>query len=441
MSNVMRSRMRLLVSIFLIFAARAAAQPAGSVETRPLTLQQAVALALRQNPDYLLARLDEQRARLTVREARSPYYPQVALGSGLAYSSGFPLSIAGSAPSILQAVGTQFLYNRPQSFRIREAGEMANAAARSTEAKADEIAFRIAATYLDFERASRALASSARQLDSLARIERVVEERVRAGRELPLELTRARVQTARARSRVNDLQANVEFLEETLRTDLGLGDSIRITPVETQLPAQAPLPEKEEIAVSAALSHNKEIKRLECLVQAKQYAIKAERAVYFPRLDLVAQYAMLGRFNHYEDFFRTFERHNGQLGGSFQVPLFARAQVAPRVAQVELEVTQHNLRLAAARGSTALETRRLFREVRQAESARDLARLELDLARETLSVVLAQLDEGRVSLRQVEEARVSEFQKWESFYDAQTVADKARLNLLRQTGELLAALH
>jgi len=45
-----------------------------------------------------------------------------------------------------------------------------------------------------------------------------------------------------------------------------------------------------------------------------------------------------------------------------------------------------------------------------------------------------------VVLREVEQARLLEAQKWELFYDAQTVADKARLNLLRQTGGLLAAL-
>ena len=70
-------------------------------QARPLTLQQAVELALRQNPDLLLARLDEQKARIGIREARAPFVPRVAIGSGLAYSSGFPLSIEGAAPSIV----------------------------------------------------------------------------------------------------------------------------------------------------------------------------------------------------------------------------------------------------------------------------------------------------------------------------------------------------
>src|SRR5712692_5283217 len=126
-----------------------------SQEKRPFTLQQVVGLALRQNPDYLLARLDEQRARQAVAVERSPFIPKIVVGSGLAFSNGFPLSIEGSAPSIVQAYGSKFIYNRQQSFRVREAREVANAATHSTEAKANEVAFRVAATYLDFERASR----------------------------------------------------------------------------------------------------------------------------------------------------------------------------------------------------------------------------------------------------------------------------------------------
>ncbi len=421
--------------ILILLAAAAAAWG----EARPLTLQQAVDLALRQNSDVLLAKLDEEKARLGVREARAPFVPRIAVGSGLAYSSGFPLSIEGSAPSIVQAQGSQFVYNRPQSMRVKEAREMAGAAEHATGARAEEIAFRVATTYLDWERAVRAAAAAGRQVETVRRVEQLVEERVGAGRDLPLERTRARVETARARARQQDLESHAALLEATLRSDLGLGPD-PLAPVETRLPGQAALPETEEAAIQAAVAASQEIKRLEAVARAKGYQIDAEKAAKYPRVDLVAQYAMLGRFNHYEDFFSSFERHNGQLGVSVQVPVFARSQIEPRVAQAQTEAEQARLRLQAARAGAALETRRLFRETQQADSARDLSRLELDLARESLTVSLARFDEGRVILREVEQARLLEAQKWEIFYDAQTNADKARLNLLRQTGGLLAAL-
>lgn len=429
-----------LVALSLLCLAAVSAQAPPQIESRTLTLPQAVELALRQNPEYLMARLDEQKARQAVVEARSPFVPQITIGSGLAYSSGFPLSIAGSAPSIMQAYGSKFIYNRPQSRRVREAGEMAKAAAFTTEGKAGEIAYRVAATYLDFERASKALTAAQHQVETTMRIQQLVESRVQAGRDIPLELKRARVEAMRARNQMQLLRARADLLEETLRGDLGLGDAMRLVPVETQVASAEVLPPDEEAAVTQALESSREMKRLHATLEAKRFAVQAEKGMHYPRIDLVAQYAMLGRFNNYEDFFRTFQRHNGQLGMSFQLPLFAGSQITSRVAQIDSEIAQLKLQLSAAIANTSLEARRLFKEMQQADSNRELARLELDLARESLSVELAKFDEGRVPLNEVEQARATETQKWEAFYDTQTVSQKARLNLLRQTGSLLAAL-
>ena len=420
-----------LVTLLLAGAA------APAQEARSLTLAQAVELALRQHPEVALARLEEQKARDGVAEARAPFVPRLSAGSGLAYSSGFPLSIEGSAPSIVQVQGSQFLFNRAQSYRVKEAREMAASTEISTGARADEIAWRVAVTYLDWERAVRAATAAVRQVETLERVQGLVGERVQAGRDLPLELTRARVETARSRARRQEIENQAALLEAALRADLGLGEE-RLRPVENRAPA--PPPASEQAAVEAALAASKEIQRLEAVVRARGYQVEAEKSERYPRADLVAQYALLGRYNNYDDFFRTFERHNGQIGVSLQLPLFARGQIAPRVARARAEAEEAQLRLRAARQSVDLEARRLFRAAAQAGAARELSRLELDLARESLSVALARFDEGRVALRDVEQARAGEAARWESFYDAQTAADKAGLTLLRHTGGLHAAL-
>jgi hypothetical protein len=43
-------------------------------------------------------------------------------------------------------------------------------------------------------------------------------------------------------------------------------------------------------------------------------------------------------------------------------------------------------------------------------------------------------------LQQVEQARFNEDEKWIAFYDAQYAAEKAAWDLLRQTGNVMAAL-
>jgi hypothetical protein len=110
------------------------------------------------------------------------------------------------------------------------------------------------------------------------------------------------------------------------------------------------------------------------------------------------------------------------------------------VAQAEVDAARLRLELNAARNRISLETRQSYQTVGKAGTAREVARLDLDVAREEVSVLLAQMNEGRASLQQVEQARFNEDEKWIAFYDAQYVAEKAAWDLLRQTGNVLAAL-
>ena len=58
-----------------------------------------------------------------------------------------------------------------------------------------------------------------------------------------------------------------------------------------------------------------------------------------------------------------------------------------------------------------------------------------------ISAATAQgVHEGRAALRQVEEARVVENDKWIAFYDAQYGVERARWNVLRLSGGLLASI-
>jgi hypothetical protein len=92
------------------------------------------------------------------------------------------------------------------------------------------------------------------------------------------------------------------------------------------------------------------------------------------------------------------------------------------------------------RGRVSGEARRAWQQSQNAQAATEVARLDLEVAREQLSILLAQMSEGRATLRQVEEARFLEQEKWLALYDARYTMERARYELLRHTGEILAAL-
>jgi outer membrane protein TolC len=349
------------------------------------------------------------------------------------------MSIEGSAPSIVQAQATQFLFNRPQSYAVAQARESARSAGIGTAAKRDEVVLRTALLYLDAERLARLADLARKQIEAVEKIQETIRGRVQEGRELPIENTRSALNVARARQFAELLDADEAAAEASLAIVLGFSADDRVRPrsVERKPPE---VPVSENAAVDAAVRASKELRRLESALAGKGLEIRSERAARLPRVDLVAQYGLFARYNNYEDFFRKFQRHNGQLGISFQLPLTVGPGVNATAAQTEAEIAHLRLELASTRNRVAQEVRQAYRDIRKAETARQVAKLDLDLAREQLTVSLALMDEGRATLRQVEEARFVENDKWIAFYDAQYAIERASWGLLRQTGELMAVL-
>lgn len=406
-----------------------------SAEVHHLSLRQAIELALKQNPDLALARLDERKAQEDVRVARDPFTPRIAVGSGLAFNNGFPMSIEGSAPSVIQARANQYLFNRQQTWTVAKVRENARGAGIAAASKHDEVVYRVASLFLDAERAARALELARKQVDSLEKVAQTVRARVEEGRALELENKQAAYQVARGRQRVEILESDLVAAESALAFALGFEENDLVRPVEETRLAQE-LSVTEEAAVERALRASKELRKLESDLLAEGLDIKAQKAAKLPRIDLVAQYGLFARYNNYDDYFRTFQRHNGLLGISFQVPLLVGPSVAALSAQAEVNAAKLRVQRNAARQRISLDTRKSYREIQQAQTASQVARLDLDVAREQLSVALALIGEGRATLRQVEEARFTENEKWLAFYDAQYGVERARLNLLKQTGEL-----
>ncbi|MGO9013113.1 MAG: TolC family protein [Bryobacteraceae bacterium] len=404
-------------------------------EVHSLTLRQTIELAVQQNPDVALARLDEQKARAAIRIARDPFMPRLTAGSGLAYSNGFPMSIEGSAPSVVQAVAQEFVFNRQQSLEVARAKENARGAAIAVTSKRDDVVYRVAALYLDAERAARIGVLIRTAIERQQAVLDSIQGQVAEGRALPVTEKEAELALARDRQAAESVDDGQAAAETDLALALGFPAEDRVRAVVQDRPAPA-LPASEQQADDAALAVNSELRRLESQIAAKQIELRVASAARLPRVDLVAQYAMLAKFNNYAEYFSHFQRNNGEIGVSFQIPILSPG-VGSATARGEADLSRLRIELANTRNRIVSDLAESLRAARRAQTAADVARLDLEVAREQLSVDLAQFQEGRQTMRQVDEARLAENAKWISFYDAQYALEKARWNVLRLNGGLL----
>jgi outer membrane protein len=408
-------------------------------ETRNLSLKDAIEISLRENPDVVLSRIDEQKANLAIRVANDPFRPKVFAGSGLAYSNGFPMSIEGSAPSIVQARAVASIFNRSYSYRVAQAREEARTVSLDGNIRRDEIALQTAILFLDAARWARVAEAINGQLGGLERTKEVTELRVKEGRELEIEVRKAALALLKTTHRLDLIHRDRDAAEGALASVLGMAGQDRVHPILPG-PLTVAIPESEEAAAQQAFEDNKDLRRLESSMIAKRHEMQQHKAMRLPSIDLVAQYALFARFNNYEDFFNRFQRHNGQLGLSIQVPIIPSSGAAAQAAQAEADLTGLRTKVNQTRGKIALNVQNSYRSLKLMEKSREIARADLEIAREQVTVTLALWEEGRATQRQLEDARFAEQEKWAAYYDSQFVADRAKLELLRHTGKLLAEL-
>jgi outer membrane protein TolC len=409
-----------------------------SAEVHSFTLQQALETAARQNPDVTLARLDQQRAEQGVYVALDPFRPKVYAGSGLAYTYGYPNSIEGNAPSIFQVRTDMSLYNRPQHYTLESAREIARGAQSGVQAKAEEVAFQAADLFLNASQIEHDDAQLTAQMPSLQKVVDVMSASVTEGAELPVELTRARVNLQSAQIRFETGQLDGDYYEMMLAIALGYPATDRVKPLDSDTAGMI-APPSEQAAADEALRSNRELRQMQSDVLAKEFDVRSYRAARQPKIDLVAQYALFARYN-YEQYFQKFQRNNFQIGASVTIPILVGTAVKGYMAQALTDLQKIRVQMDQVRNRVLSDTRRSYEQWQKAEKLRDLARLQLDLARQDLSVLLAQNGEGRVPFSRVEQARLEESNRWIAMYDAETQVTRAKLAILRETGTLLATI-
>ena len=418
--------------VLLLFASLAYA------EVHPLTLPQCLDIASRQNPDVVLSRLDEQRSQQDIRIAQNPFRPKVYGGSGLAYTYGYPNSIEGNAPALFEMKTDMALFNRPDSYKIAAARELAHGAQFAAQGKSEEVAYQTADLFLNASQSEHESATLGNQIPSLKNVVQAMSAAVSEGTELPLEEKQADVNLALSQERLDSTRLDADYYEMLLAITLGYPATDRVKTVDSdQLAVVTPSSESE--AADIALRNNRDLRQMQANVLAKELDLRSYKAERLPQIDLVAQYSYFLKSN-YQAYFQKFQSNNTQLGASIKIPLLVGSASKAMADQSSTDLRKLRIQMDQTRNRIIADTRRSYQLYQKAAEIRDLTRKQLDLTRERLTVLLAQNGEGRASLSNLEQARVEESDRWIALYQAESQLTRTRLAILRQTGTLLAAL-
>jgi outer membrane protein len=448
--NLRRSDMnKSPISLFLItlasFASLAmAAAPDSSPlapepETRTMTIQEVVRMAMSRSPEVLLAEAQAARAREAVNETRSLNRPQVYAGSGLAWNNGYPLSMEGAAPSIINVTASQSLFSKKNSNLIREAQESGKASRFSAASAREEVALRTALTYFQLHQAHSLIELASGRVKSTLVSKEQVDTLYTAGRALQADTSAAQTATLGARQQLLEAQEQANLAEIELRELTGLPETVSIKTVEP--PIENPIfGLKAETLFRQALESAPEILQAEATVKAKELHVEAERGDSLPQIEAIGQYAIFSKTNHYEDYFNRFSRNNYLVGLSFRMPLFDGFRTRSRVAQSRQEVSEAKNRVDALKLSLKMTIERCLSALRVARGRAEVARNDLDATREKVRVNEVLLEAGRINPQQMEEVRSLLHQKEMALLETSQVLFQRKLDLLRAMGSISNAL-
>jgi outer membrane protein TolC len=409
--------------------------PQAAPQTGPvaLTLKSAIEMALRNSKDIQVAKLQASVADHASQLNKANFLPNVYVGSGAGYTYGIPETPGGTAPSVFDVTYTQQVLNEPLRGQGKELAEQARSQKIALEDVRNSVIQKTAMAYLELGKVRHSLELLRGEGDSAEKILQITQERQGEGYELPMEVTRAELTKAQVTQRILQLEGREDELQVFLRGQLGLGDDQAIDVAPEELPGEAE--QQGANLVALALQNNASLLLAESDVRAKEFRLTGEKRGNLPTLEFVGIYSLLAKFNNYGEFFNKFQRNNVNAGVQVQMPLFSpKTKEAVALAQSNLDTAKATL--ATKKSQVSADVRQKSRHLQERDAAKEVARLELQLAQQSIGVLQQQYSEGKVNLREVEKARLEENDKWMAYLDANFARQQAQLDLLNAAGQL-----
>jgi len=402
-----------------------------NAETLPL--DRAIRLALTHSTTSAIANADVQRTFAAYREARSSYIPQAVVGSGLGLSYGFPLALEGSAPALVNVVAQSTIFN-PSQRQLQKAAKTEWLASQFQDKdQRNAVIQDVTLTYAELAKWTARDARLREDGDMAAKLEKPVAQRLQEGIDSAVDLNRATLIGARARLRITEAHGAEDVLRHHLSVLTGLpANSIEIVP-ET-IPS-LPILNSEEDRAAKAVSVSPALKSADQHAAAEVFRASGEHRALLPSVDFAGQYARLSKFNNYDAFYNKFQANNATFGVSLRFPIFNASQRA-RAQGADADALKAKQQAEAARNQLSEETLKLQRSVEQLAAAKEVAELEYQIAQSGLDAAQTRLDAGTGALREVVDARAQASERYLLFQDSVFEYQRARVSLLRLTGEL-----
>ncbi len=366
-------------------------------DAMPMSLRDAVTMALRQNPDVQIAKLAVAEADAGLSQVRSQLLPQVAVtaiqrrqtlnlrGIGLTFPGVpalvGPFSAFDARPTLSQTVLDLSAWKAVDAARKRVLQADAGG-----EAVRQATALSVISIYLQALELEGRIAASESRLESAQAVESQVRSRYEAGSASRLDLSRAVLQV---QSEVAFLRrsegARASTLQVLLRL-IGQQENARVLLTDPLPKNSVPLMELVQ-AERDAIENNPELRSLRMAVAAARAESGQAKLQRMPRIRFVADYGANGQTP-------SASLGTYQYAGQVDFPLFASGRIRGEIQAASARQRSAEEGLRGGHLKVLSELRGAHAECLAAEEAARAAEVALEAARDNLDLSRARYDAG-----------------------------------------------
>jgi outer membrane protein len=403
----------------------------------PITLQQAVNIALEKNPERKAALADTRAASADVREARSFLLPHVAF-SETATRGNDPVYVFGSklrqqrfttadfALNVLNTPtpfgnfatrfgGTWNLFDSFGSWRaVNRAERVKDAAGHQLERTDQEIIFHVVDSYYGVLLAKKQLEIAEASMKTAQAIQNRSKDRFESGVVVESDLLSAQVRLATRKQEFIHAQNNLALARAHLGTSIGIATENEFEPGEALEERNLPAMTLEE-AEKKAVELRPDLKRIRSEEAAQQQSVSIAKSSFGPRVN-----AFAGWEADNPTFLAGGGGNNWLAGIEVKVDLFdggaKKARLSRERAMQEKVAAAKEMATDLAR----LEVRRTYYELDSARQQVEVARATIAASQESLRINQNRYDSGLSTITDLlaaeEAVRRTQAEYWEAVY-------------------------
>jgi len=286
-----------LLALVLLAATSATAQAPAPPAGRPLSLEEAIRLALAQHPAIRAAAEGRNAADARVPQAFSSFLPRVDVDAGARRQQGFTSSINRFFTTSSYSTNVtlnQKLYDFGKTgARVDEAKATLRVAEEELERVRQEIALNVKLAYFDLLQAQRLVKVAEAAVERAELNLKSARGFFEVGAKPKSDVTKAEVEVANARVALIRSRNAVRLAQTTLANALGVEAE---APIAVQdILAFEPVPVDPAQLLTEAFKGRPELRQAKARVEVTRFLLRQATTAYFPDLDGNAAYGATNR--------------------------------------------------------------------------------------------------------------------------------------------------